>query len=202
MTTPPASRDKSAQSTQELIGRLRAGDDGARDALFARFLPVLRRWGRGRLPVWARGTADTDDLVQVTLLRAFHQLGRLEVEREGAFLAYLRQALVNGIRDEIRRTVRRPSAVELDAVHEELASAERSLVEAAIGAELLARYVRALETLTREEQEVVILNVEFGYRHAELAEALGAPSANAARMRAARALARLAEAMGGREPGP
>jgi RNA polymerase sigma factor (sigma-70 family) len=118
------------------------------------------------------------------------------VEREGAFLAYLRQALVNGVRDEIRRTTRRPAAVALDT---ELESAERSPVEAAIGSELLERYERALATLTREEQEAVILNVEFGYRHAELAEALGAPSANAARMRAARALARLAEAMGGRE---
>ncbi len=184
------------ESTQELIARLREGDDSAREALFARYLPVLRRWGRGRLPVWARGTADTDDLVQVTLLRALNHLGRLEVEREGAFLAYLRQALVNGVRDEIRRTARRPVAVELDP---ELASGERSPVESAIGAELLARYERALASLTQEEQEAVILNVEFGYRHAELADALGAPSANAARMRVARALARLAEAMGGVE---
>jgi RNA polymerase sigma-70 factor (ECF subfamily) len=196
MTNPPA---PNPESTQELIGRVREGDDSARETLFARYLPVLRRWGRGRLPVWARGTADTDDLVQVTLLRALNHLGRLEVEREGAFLAYLRQALVNGLRDEIRRTVRRPVAVELDP---ELASAERSPVETAIGAELLARYERALATLTREEQEAVILNVEFGYRHTELAEALGAPSANAARMRAARALARLADAMGGREDPP
>lgn len=187
-----------SESTQELILRLRRGDDAARELLFARYLPVLRRWGRGRLPAWARGNADTDDLVQVTLLRALNQLGRLEVEREGAFLAYLRQALVNGVRDEIRRTARRPAAVELDP---ELESGERSPVEAAIGSELLERYERALATLTREEQEAVILNVEFGYRHAELAEALGAPSANAARMRAARALARLAEAMGGREGG-
>jgi len=196
MRTPDAA---SPESTQELIARLREGDDSAREILCARYLPVLRRWGRGRLPVWARGSADTDDLVQVTLLRALKQLDRLEVEREGAFLAYLRQALVNGIRDEIRRTVRRPVAVELDP---ELASAEHSPVEAAIGAELLGRYERALATLTREEQEVVILNVEFGYRHAELAEALGAPSANAARMRAARALARLAEAMAEREEAP
>lgn len=185
-----------SDSTQELILRLRRGDDAARELLFARYLPVLRRWGRGRLPAWARGNADTDDLVQVTLLRALNQLGRLEVEREGAFLAYLRQALVNGVRDEIRRTARRPAAVELDP---DLESGERSPVESAIGSELLERYERALATLTREEQEAVILNVEFGYRHAELAEALGAPSANAARMRAARAVARLAEAMGGRE---
>lgn len=191
--------DPRSESTQELILRLRRGDDAARELLFARYLPVLRRWGRGRLPAWARGNADTDDLVQVTLLRALNQLGRLEVEREGAFLAYLRQALVNGVRDEIRRTARRPAAVELDP---ELASGERSPVEAAIGSELLERYERALSTLTREEQEAVILNVEFGYRHAELADALGAPSANAARMRAARALARLAEAMGGREGEP
>jgi RNA polymerase sigma-70 factor (ECF subfamily) len=195
MIEPPA---PSPESTQELIVRLRRGDDLAREALFARYLPILRRWGRGRLPAWARGNADTDDLVQVTLLRALNQLGHLEVEREGAFLAYLRQALVNGVRDEIRRAARRPAPVELDA---ELPSGERSPVEAAIGAELLGRYERALATLSREEQEAVILNVEFGYRHAELAEALGAPSANAARMRASRALARLAEAMGDVEGG-
>ena len=50
--------------------------------------------------------------------------------------------------------------------------------------------------LGERDREAVILRVEFGYSHEEIAEAIGSPSANAARMTVARALVRLAEEMG------
>jgi DNA-directed RNA polymerase specialized sigma24 family protein len=56
----------------------------------------------------ARDLRDTDDLVQDTLLRAFKRLETFENRGEGAFLAYLRQSLLNAIRDDLRRAVTRP----------------------------------------------------------------------------------------------
>jgi DNA-directed RNA polymerase specialized sigma24 family protein len=58
---------------------------------------------------------------------------------------------------------------------------------------LIERYESALERLTPEQREAVIMRIEMGLSHQEVADALGAPSADAARMIVARALAHLAE---------
>lgn len=104
--------------------------------------------------------------------------------------AYLRQALLNRIRSEIRRVSRRPQPVELDTQAEDPAP---SLVEAAIGREGVERYERALARLRPEDREAIVGRIEFGLTNEELAEALDKPSANAARMAVERALFRLAK---------
>lgn len=188
-----ASRSESLESTALLLARVRSGDGPAREALCRRFLPLLQRWAHGRLPARARGLADTGDLVQVTLVRALNRLGEFEPRHEGAFLAYLRRALLNALRDEIRRSVRRPSGFEPD---ESVPDPRPSGVEEAIGRETLERYEAALGTLTEEQREAVILRIEFGYTHEQVAAALGKPTANAARMVVSRALVRIAKVMG------
>jgi RNA polymerase sigma factor (sigma-70 family) len=181
------------ESTTELLARIREGDDDARDRLVRRYLGTLKRWAHGRLPARARGLADTDDLVQSTLIRALNRLGSFEPQHDGAFLAYLRKALLSQIRDEIRRAGRRPGA---DGISEEVAAREPSPVEEAIGRETLSRYEQALGNLSDREQQAVFLRVELGMGYLEIADALGAPTANAARMYVARAVAHLAELMG------
>jgi RNA polymerase sigma-70 factor (ECF subfamily) len=166
--------------------------------LFERFLPILRRWGHGRLPGSARGLADTDDLVQITLIRALNRLTEFEPRREGAFLAYLRQILLNSVREELRRATRKPSAGSLE---DQRADPSPSAIEQAVGRETLERYESALAALPEEHREAVILRIEFDYSYPEIAEALGRSSANAARMTVTRALVKLAEAMDeGSEP--
>src|SRR5215208_3378585 len=91
------------ESTVELLARVRNGDRDALDALFSRCLPPLRRWARGRLPAAARGALDTQDLVQDTILNSLRRLDQFESRHEGALQAYLRQAVLNRIRDEARR---------------------------------------------------------------------------------------------------
>ena len=59
----------------------------------------------------------------------------------------------------------------------------------------LTAYERALADLDDEQREAVILRVELGMSHEEIAHVIGAPSPNAARMKVARALMRLAECM-------
>ena len=186
------SRSSDLESTFQLIERARAGDQQALDRLFARHLKPLQRWATGRLPKWARGLTDTDDLVQDTLLRAFKRIELFEPRHVGALQAYLRQVVLNRIREELRRTGRRPEATELGEIEADDAG---SPLEHAIGSEAVERYEGALARLKAEEREVIIARVEMGYTFEELAEALGKPSAEAARKAAHRALVRLAEEM-------
>jgi RNA polymerase sigma-70 factor (ECF subfamily) len=182
------------ETTASLLARLRDGDDSARDRLLLRYLPILRRWAHGRLPARARDIADTDDLVQVTLLAALDHVKEFEPRQEGAFLAYLRRILINRIRDEIRSAGRRPQREPLGVDHVEESA---SPLERAIGREVLGAYEAALSKLPAEQQQAVILRIEMGFTHQQVAEALGLPSPNAARMMVARALVRVAEEMDG-----
>ena len=159
-----------------------------------RYLPRLSRWASGRLPGWARDVADTDDLVQDTLIRSVPNLNHFEVRGEGALQAYLRGAVMNRIRDEIRRKQRTPAQSPLESSLA-LQADVRSPLEAAIGAETLAKYDRALDRLEAEAREAVIARLEMGCSYAEVAELMGKPSADAARMMVSRALVRLAEEM-------
>ena len=182
-----------AESTIHLIDRARAGDQEALDRLFARHVRPLQRWASGRLPRWARDVSDTDDLVQETLLQTFKRIGHFEPRGSGALLAYLRQAILNRVREELRRKGRRPDGARLSDL--DLESQLSSPLEQAIGREALDRYDRALQRLRPEEQNAVIGRVELGYTYDELAEVLDKPSADAARKTAQRALVRLAEEM-------
>lgn len=181
-----------AESTALLLERARAGDQEAVDALFARYLLPLRRWASGRLPGWARDLTDTQDLVQDVLLQTFKKIGDFEPRGEGALQAYLRQALKNRLRDELRRVQRRPSHTALDSQVEDLAP---SPLEAAVGREGIERYERALAALRAEEGEAVIARLELGYSYAEIAQMLDKPSPDAARMAVERALVRLVQRM-------
>jgi RNA polymerase sigma-70 factor (ECF subfamily) len=180
------------ESSLDLLKRVQAGDESALEALIARYRPRLVRWASGRLPPHARDLAETQDLVQETLIRAFRKIGEIEIRGEGALQAYLRQVLLNTLRMELRRVRRRPPGVELDAGVE---SDEPSPLERAVSRAAIDRYERALQELRESDRELVIAHVEFGFTHQELADAFDKPSANAARMALQRALLQLAKQM-------
>jgi len=181
-----------AESTFQLLERANTGEAAALDALFARYLKPLQRWASGRLPAWARSAADTHDLVQDTLLNAFRRIGSFEPRREGAFQAYLRQAVMNRILDELRRTKARPVSATFDELDHEHGG---SPFDDAIGLETFERYEAALARLTQDEREAIIGRVEMGQSYEELAASLESPSPDAARKTVARALVRLAKEM-------
>ena len=70
-----------------------------------------------------------------------------------------------------------------------------SPLEQAIGEEAVQRYEAALARLLPEEREVIVARVELESSYQDMAQALGKPSADAARMAVSRALLRLAEEM-------
>src|SRR6188508_2528448 len=157
-------------STAVLIQRVREGDKDSLERLIHRHLAPLRRYASGRLPRWARDLADTDDLVQDTLLRTFSKMDTFDVRGAGALQAYLRQAVMNRLRDELRRKGRAPALVDVDEQH---LVGQGSPLEEAIGAEAAARYVAALARLEPEDREAIIGRVEMEYSYAELAAMLG-----------------------------
>ncbi len=180
-------------ATQDLLAAAKRGDVRARDELLARYVPRLRTWASGRLPRFARSLLDTDDLVQDTLLRTLEGLDRVEVRGPGGFQAYVRQAVLNRIRDQIRWAGRRPGREE---VPEDLHDPAPSPLEEAIGSDVLARYERAFTSLSESDQELLHLRIELGFEAEEIATMTGKPSRDAARMAVQRALGRLSEAMG------
>ena len=183
---PRASAD--LMSTVELVALAQKGDRTAVERLFARHSPPLRRWASGRLPRWARDMADTNDVVQEALLQTFKKIEDFEARGAGSLHAYLRQAVLNQIRDELRRRGREPVRADFDDRRPDLGV---SPLQFAIDGEARERYERALARLRAQDQEAIIARVEMGYTYEELADSLGKPSADAARKTARRALVRL-----------
>ena len=178
-------------STLDLLERFKSGDQQAMSLLVERSIPPLRRWARGRLPGWARGIAETQDLVQTALMRALPRLKEFEARHPGALQAYLRQAVANHIRDEIRKFVAHPPT-ELSAAQPDLSP---SPLEQAIGREAFERYEAALAMLRPADREAIVARVELQQSYEEVAIALEKPNANAARVAVAPAVKNLVKAM-------
>jgi RNA polymerase sigma factor (sigma-70 family) len=181
-------------STATLLERARAGDRAAIDALFSRCVPPLQRWARGRLPQWARDMADTNDVVQDAVVQTFKRIETFDARGEGALQAYLRQSVMNRIRDHIRRVGRRPVTTEFETAQEDPGP---SPLEQAVGQQAIERYEAALARLSDADRELIVASIELGYNYEQLAEATGRRSADAARKAARRALIKLAEEMRG-----
>jgi RNA polymerase sigma factor (sigma-70 family) len=191
-TRPGAPHAGAVATTADLLQRARIGDAEAVNELFGRYLPSLRRWARGRLPAWTRDLRDTDDIVQETLVQTLKHINAFEPRHEGALQAYLRQALVNRVRDEVRRVGRHGVGAEIQDEH---AAADASPLEEAIGQEAMARYEGALARLRPDERELIIARVELGQSYQQIAAGHHKASADAARMAVSRALVRLAQEM-------
>lgn len=181
-----------AATSVALLERAREGDTAALDALIARHLPRLRRWARGRLPVAARDVADTDDLLQDSLVAVLRHVPSFSPRGDAAFEIYLRQAVWNRIRDELRAAARRGPRRSPDHA---TVDPGPSPVAVAIGREALARYEVALQTLGEEERQAIIGRFELGYDYRELARALGKFTPDAARKTVQRAIEHLAKEM-------
>ncbi len=180
------------ESTQGLLGRLRHGDRQALDVLLVRVGPRLRRWAAGRLPQHAREGADTEDLIQDTLVHALPHLSTFEATGRGALHAYLRQAVLNRIRDRWRQWKRRPAGTPLrDDLHDPAASP----LDLTIGHDVARRYEAALSRLREEDRALIVGRVERGCGYEELAATLGKPTVSATRKATERALLRLATEM-------
>jgi RNA polymerase sigma-70 factor (ECF subfamily) len=182
----------SQETSLSLLDRAQQGDGVAMEALMGRYLARLQRWASGRIPPVARSLVDTDDVVQDALMQTFRRLDHFRPRHDGALLAYLREAVGNRIRNELRRR-----AIEADASVEPdgLASKDPSPLDTAVTREGLDAYERALAALDDNDRAAIIGRFEMGYSYDALARAMDRPSSEAARKLTERALRRLLELM-------
>lgn len=179
-------------STLALVNRAREGDRRALERIAGRYQAALIRFAHGRVPGTARGLVDTVDVVQAALVRTLARLGTIDTSVPGSLLAYLRAAVLNQIRDEVRRARRRPQGAVLDS---ELRALDRDPLEAVISEQDLERYDLALLQLPADQQEAFLMRIEMGCSYQEIADALGRPSSEAARTLVRRAIRALTEAL-------
>jgi RNA polymerase sigma-70 factor (ECF subfamily) len=182
-------------STLALVTRARGGDRVALEIIAGRYQAALIRFAHGRMPGSARGLVDTADIVQNAMVRTLARLEHIDAALPGSLLAYLRSAVLNQIRDEIRRARRRPARAELD---EQLAAPDQDPLAAVISEQEYERYNMALLQLPADQQEAFVMWIEMDCTHREIADALGRPSPEAARGLVRRAIRAMAEAL--REP--
>jgi RNA polymerase sigma-70 factor (ECF subfamily) len=188
---PEPEKPEDLGSTADLFRRARAGDRTALNDLYDRIWTVLCRVAHGRLPRCARGITDTQDIVQNAMVNALKAINTFEPQYPGAFLAYMHRCVINEVNTQVRKATRRPSSgpVSLD-----LPDIAPSPYDHAEGSDTRERYESALTKMSEEDQQIIIMRVEMGFSYTEIARLLNI-QVNAARMRVARALVRLAEVM-------
>ncbi len=181
-------------STHALIQRGRAGDSSAWDRVFGRMLKRIRRWAHGRVPQSALGAGETQDFVQDAALGVWTRMDQLDFRKPGELDAYVRQAVINRIRDQARRGLARPAMLPLDPG---IIDQSPSALERALDGEALVRYQHAFAALDVRDREAVIARATMGYTFDQIAELTGRPSAAAARMSVNRSIERLRRAVDG-----
>jgi len=136
------------------------------------------------------------DLVQDACTGALRQLPDLDGRDPARVDSYLRRAIRNRIRDEVRRA-RLGEIVTSEGL--DLADGRPGPHEAAVESEERRRFRSALLALGTDDRQLVVGRVDLKLDYAQLARATGRDSAEAARFAVRRALLRLAREIGALE---
>ena len=155
----------------QLLGRIKAGDTDARDALFAAAYADLRRLARARLRDGGRDAVlDTTCLVHESYLR-FVQAGELRAQDRLAFFAYasqvMRSVIVNSVRDRI--------AEKRGGERQPLSLSTNLAANVAVDEDTVLRVHEALEDLEKVNPRLVrVAEMRYfaGYSEREIAETL------------------------------
>ncbi len=179
----------------DLVQRIRQGERGAWNELYQRYHDQLLLAVRMRLGPGLRRFLSSEDIFQSVALEAFRALGGFEYRGEGSLERYLRTLVVNKIRDraDTFAAEKRAGGVTLDAdLAASLAAPGASLEGPTYrDAERYERLERALNALSAEQRELIVLRKLEGLSSQEVAARLGLGD-DAARKAFSRAMARLA----------
>ena len=182
----------------ELLRAARGGSAAAMGTLFRRCGPKLRALIRLRLGPQLRRQADSEDILQVTLLRGMQRLDQFEGRDGGALMGWLAAIARNEIKDlaafhgRQKRDAR--LAVPLDDGLEVAAEQIRTEVSRIAWLERSRRLEESLRALSDEHREVILLRQIEELSFAEVGRAMDR-SPDAARMLFARAMAALSVQM-------
>lgn len=193
------------EETQELLQGARTGSREAVDRLMDRHRDSLHRMIRCRLNPGVAGRVDASDIVQEALLTASRRLTEYLQNPRMPFHAWLRQLardrLVDAYRHELaekRNVAREQRAPEGDSAMDavaELRDSELTPATMLIRKEFAERFFAALEQLSDESREIVLMRHAEQLTNSQAAELLGV-SEPAAGMRYLRALRQLKSILG------
>ena len=190
-----------APATVELVRRAKEGDAAAREALFARYGGRVLAMVRARLGARLRGHLESGDILQDAMLEAMRGLERFEMHDESSLIRWLAQLVEHRI--TARASYHAASKRDAPLVPLEAGSAaggpavpELSSPQPGPASELELRETSdivqsALAELPERQRELVLLRDYAGASWEDVAHAVSAPSAAAARMLHARALVKL-----------
>jgi RNA polymerase sigma-70 factor (ECF subfamily) len=179
------------ESFSDLIRRAKAGEEGARAALLARYQHLVLAAVRRRLAPALRRRFDSMDVAQSVFEDVLRDLPRFEERGEQAFRHWLYLKAENKIRDAWRRRLGadgRPRENTMGSTDPERAAPGPGPATEAGDIDDTSRLRDAVAALPDAQREVIALRDDSGLPFAAIAKKLGLPGADAARMRYARAL--------------
>jgi RNA polymerase sigma-70 factor (ECF subfamily) len=199
----------SPESTDRLLDDAREGGCGAVDKLLGEFREPLRRVIGLRLDPAVARRVDASDIVQDVLLEANQRLVEYLKKPDMPFHLWLRHLAQDRIIDTHRRhrlaqrrSVDREQAIARPAWTDEssvslvaqLIDTERTPTSEAIQQELVRKLTGAIDQLSDDDREVVLMRHHEGLSNQDVAKALELTEA-AASMRYLRALRRLKDVL-------
>lgn len=186
---PNSSNDSSRENRddeQQLVELAAAGDSSAFGVLYERYLDAIYRYIYFRV----ENEAETEDLTEETFVKAWEALPKFNY-REYGISAWLYRIAHNLVIDHHRK--RKPLVLpELERA--DLPSHTLPIEERLDKKQDIEKMLRAVKTLTEEEQQVVLLRFIEGLSHREIGKIIG-KSEGASRVIQHRALANLREIM-------
>jgi RNA polymerase sigma-70 factor (ECF subfamily) len=150
---------------RSLLERIRRGDAGGAEELFERYAPALLRFADRMLSDRDSAEEVTQEVFVKVISRAHQYDGRAAVS------SWLFAIAANACRDRRRRD-RRATVVPLDAVAD-LPAANVGIEARISGREQRLAVRRALEGLSTEQREALVLARYHGLPYAEIARVLG-----------------------------
>jgi RNA polymerase sigma-70 factor, ECF subfamily len=170
---------------EQLVLRAKNGDNGAKAILYEEYATPLYRF------VYVRITDKTeaDDIVQDTFIRAFSALDRYESQGKG-MLPYLFTIARNLIINRAKKKKTDTIDVDFLNAHD---SGDRADAEA-LHQDIREDLLRAMESLSDMEKEIVALRFYGEQTYTEIAEALGKRE-DAVRQHIARAIKKMRHAL-------
>jgi len=201
----------------ELVTRAQQGDEVALGRLFSRYYDRVERIVRIRL--WKeprlRKVYDPADFVHEAFFIAVKKFRKFEVRHEASLINWLAKIAINCLRtkevlrdNRVESLDRLPSVIRSREVVFESHSSDPLPLQAAVKAEEAEILNECLQELKEEYQEVILLRhyakppgTRGEVPWEVVAEEIGAPSPNAARMLHSRALLELSESVRRRTSG-
>ena len=187
--------------TLRLVRSAQAGDASALEALFARYVPVVRQIVALRMGWRLRQMLDVEDLVQNALVRILQSLEKFEPRSEGSFRNWLARCVEREIVDTHRaetRAKRGGGAVarfgdcDASVLHSSIFGADGSTPSAhARAGELAERLEEALLEMPAHERELIVLRALCDMSYEEIAAQLGTANEASVRVACSRALRKL-----------